>query len=268
MSKSISIVAAGAAASLQQFASTLVAKAAGTAVAVASASTADAANAVVIGSEVPRGVHTSVVSGAKDGLYSGIKTVVVRAVLPRAAEDSLQVADAVDALPAAGINAEAEFETALASYKKSAAVAVEAAKAQKVSKISLVLKQQTKFTQNNRLFQQAAKEVVEAAGLHYEVLSTAAATNALIVFPETLSVVFTNDTPAADNIELAFAGVSGSTRTLYTEKGAKVIAGHSSQTVAAAVAETLKGLGLVNEAKKIEAAVAKAKSGKDIINSL
>lgn len=265
MSKTVSVVAAGAAASLQQFAASVISKVGATA---ATASSADAVNAVIVGSEAPRGVHTSVTKGATDTIYAGVKTTIVRAILPRGADDSLQLRDAVDILPSSGINADSEFDAAVASYKKSAAIAVEAAKAQKASKISIVLKQQTKFAENNRVFQQAAKEVVEAAGIHCEVLTTAAATNALLLFPETLSVVLTNDTPAADNIEQAFAGVTGSSRVFYTDKNTQVPAGHSTKTVATAVAETLKGLGLATEAKKIESAVAKAKSSKDILASL
>lgn len=265
MSKSVSILAAGATASLQQFATSLVSKATGTA--AAAAASVDAAN-IVIGSDAPRGVHTSVVGGATDALYSGVKTTLVRAILPRGADDSLQLREAVDALPGAGINAESELEAAKASYRKSADIAVQVAKAQNSAKIVLALKQQTKFANSNRLFQEAAKEAAEAAGISVEVLSTAAATNTLVLFPETVPVVFTNDTVAADNIELAFAGITGSSRSYYTDKGLIVAAANGNKSVAAAVAQSLKGLGLAAEAKKIEVAAAKAKSSKDILASL
>lgn len=265
MSKSVSILAAGATASLQQFASTLISKTTGSA-AVAAAS-ADVAN-IAIGSDAPRGVHTSVVANPTDALYSKVNATLVRAVLPRGAEDSLQLRDAIDVLPGAGINADAEIESAKASFRKSAAIAVQFAKAQKAGKLVLAIKQQTKFSNSNALFQEAAKEVAEAAGLSVEVVSTAVATNTLVLFPETVQVVFTNDNATTDNLELAFAGVTGGSRTLYTEGGAKIAAAHGNKGVAVAVAETLKGLGLVNEAKKIESAVAKAKSSKDILAAL
>lgn len=268
MSKTVSIVAAGAAASLQQFASAVVAKATGNAVSAVVGADVDAANAVVIGADTPRGVHTSVVTGASDALYAGVKATIVRAILPRSADDSLPLRDAVDVLPASGINSDAELDAAQASYRKSAAIAVETAKANKASKLTVALKQQSKYVINNRVFQQAAKEAAEAAGLGMEVVTTAAATNALLMFPESVGVVFTNDNPTAENLELAFAGVASAQRTLYTEKGGKVSASHGGKAVASAVAQTLKGLGLANEAKKIEAAVAKAKSGAEVLANL
>ena len=254
MSKSVSIVAAGASASLVQFGSSIVSKATNNAV-TASVASALSANAVVIGSDAPLGVHTSVTQGSKatSELYAGVKTVVVRAILPGANED-LPLRDAVDVLPGAGIGADAEHAKASESYKKSA-------------KVTLMLKQQTKFANLNKLFQDAATEVFGAQAISVEVQPTAAVANQLVMFPETVGIVFTNDNGATDNVEQAFASIAGTSRTYFTDSGS-ANAGHSQKTVAVAVADTLRAIGFANEAAKIDAAIAKAKSSADILSAL
>lgn len=261
MSKQLTVVAAGASAGLQAFAASLLSK-----VAVKPVNAdAIAANAVVIGAESPAGAHTCVTSGAgASGIYAGIKTTIVRAVLPKGDANTLPLRDAVDVLPSAGIDAAAEVAAARAAFAESAKVAVQVAKAAGEKKVTLVVKQQSKYAQLNDIFASVAKEVIEeGAGLATETLGTAQATNALVMFPETLGVVFTADTPAAESIEQAFAGVAGSlVRTFHAGNGVAASAGHSTTTVAKAVATSLKGLGLTAEAAKIEAALAKT-SGTD-----
>ena len=267
MSKSVSIVAAGASASLVQFGSSIVSKATNNAV-TASVASALSANAVVIGSDAPLGVHTSVTQGSKatSELYAGVKTVVVRAILPGANED-LPLRDAVDVLPGAGIGADAEHAKASESYKKSAKVAAQFAKASGATRVTLMLKQQTKFANLNKLFQDAATEVFGAQAISVEVQPTAAVANQLVMFPETVGIVFTNDNGATDNVEQAFASIAGTSRTYFTDSGS-ANAGHSQKTVAVAVADTLRAIGFANEAAKIDAAIAKAKSSADILSAL
>jgi hypothetical protein len=263
MSKSIAVVAVGAA-SLQQLAASLIGKATKGAANAVSASTA-ASNAVVVGA-TPRGAHTAVTcTSPSNGPYAGVKTTFVRAILPRGADDVLQLRDAVDVLPSAGANADAEAQAAKESYVKSAKIVAELVKNTRASKVTLVLKQQTKFAENNRIFTEAAKEVLDAQGIHSEIVSTATAANTLVLFPETLGVVFTNDTPSTENVELAFAGLlGGAARRFYTEDGGNAFGGHSSKSVAHAVAQSLRCNGFTAEAKALEDAAAQSKSGKDL----
>jgi hypothetical protein len=267
MSKTVSIVAAGASASLLQFGASLISKATNNAVQSQTAA-AVSANAVVVGSETPAGVHTTVTQAAKatNELYAGTKGVVVRAVLPGGAED-LPLRDAVDILPGAGIAADAEFAKAADSYKKSAKVAAQLAKAAGSSKVTLVLKQATKYANLNKIFTEAAQEVFSGSGIAFDVQNTAAVTNQLTLFPETAGVFFTNDNVATDNVELAFASLTGTSRTFYTDS-ASVVGGHSQKTVAVAVADTLRAIGFAGEAAKIDGAISKAKTSADILSGL
>lgn len=267
MSKSLSLVAAGASASLIQFGTSLVAKATNNAV-TASVASVVSANSVVVGSETPAGVHTTVTLGSKatSELYSGTKGLVVRAVLPGGSDD-LPLRDAVDVLPSAGIASDAENTKASESYKKSAKVAAQLAKASGATKVTLVLKQQTKFAVLNKLFTDAATEVFGAQGVSVDIQPTANVANQLIMFPETAGVFFTNDNTATDNVELAFASVLGTSRTFYTDSSS-ISGGHSQKTVAIAVADTLRAIGFASEAAKIDSAIAKAKTSADILSGI
>jgi hypothetical protein len=267
MSKTVSIVAAGASASLVQFGSSLIAKATNNAVAGAVAA-AIGTNSVVFGSETPAGVHTTVTQGTKatNELYAGTKAVVVRAVLPGGSDD-LPLREALDVLPNANIGSDAEIAKASESYKKSAKVAAQLAKASGATKVTLVLKQATKYATLNKVFTDAATEVFNASGVLVDVQPTPVVTNQLIMFPESAGVFFTNDNVATDNVELAFASLLGSSRTFFTDSGS-VSGGHSQKTVAVAVADTLRAIGFASEAAKIDGAIAKAKTSADILNGL
>lgn len=259
MSKSIAIIAAGAPAALLQAASSIVSKATGGAVKVSQAASA-AANAVVIGTTAPRGVYACVAepSSATSGAYAGVQTVVVRAILPRGAPDAMQVRDVVDVYPASGIACEAEVAKAVANYEKAAQVAVEKAKAIKATRVTLVTKPATKYARLNALFRDSATKVIEAAGLSVDAATTAQASNELVMFPERFSVVLVNDDPISENVQFAYAGVVGGVHTTYyTDAGHKIHGGHSYKSLATALAEELKTLGMKAEAAKIEAAAQK-----------
>jgi hypothetical protein len=267
MSKIVSIVAAGAPASLLQFGTALIAKATNSAVSGAVSATVSA-NAVVVGSETPAGVHTTVTQGAKatNELYAGVKATVVRAVLP-GSQDDLPLRDAVDVLPSAGIASDAENAKAAESYKKSARIALQLAKSSGASKVTVVIKQASKFTNLNKVFTDAATEVLGTGGVLIDVQATPAAAQQLIMFPESAGVILTNDGTATDNLELAFAAVLGTSRTFYTD-AVQVSGGHSQKTVAIAVADSLRGLGFAAEAAKIDGAIAKAKTSAEILSGL
>lgn len=264
MSKTLTVVAAGAPASLVSFATTLVGKATKNSVAVKQAAAA-ASGAVVVGAEAPAGVHTSVVSATGAGIYEGVKATVVRAVLPKKGDDELPLRDAIDVM--GGSLTEADLATATASFKRSAKAAVDAAKEGGHKKVTIMVKQQSAFANLNKIFVDAAKSTVEAAGLAVEVAPTSVVTNRLIMFPESAGVVLTNDTPSTANVEKAFAGVvGGAPASLLTEDGA-AFGGHSTNSVATAVASALKGLGFTAEAAIITKAVAASKSEQEILGA-
>lgn len=259
MSKQLSIISAGASAAFLQAACAIVNKATGGKLGTAIVTTADR-HAVVVGPKVPAGVHTAVtcVPASPDPAYAGVKTVLVRAVLPRASPEKVQLRDALDVYAAAGVDLAAEVRAATESFKKSAEVAVARAKAAGVNRIVLVVKQATKYNTINDLFQKVSTEVIEAAGMTTEVQGTAVAANQLIMNPESLGVVLLNDVPASENIELAYAGVvGGASRTYYTVGGGNISAGHSFMSVALAVAQELRTLGMRSEAERVEAAASK-----------
>lgn len=256
MSKSISVVASGAPAALVQAASAMLASATGRAVKAAHAASA-ASNAVVIGTQAPRGVYACVAEppSAASGPYAGIKTTVIRAILPRGAPDAMQVRDIIDVYPASGIACEAETAKAVENYIKAAKLAVEKAKALKASRVTLVTKPASKYERLNSLFRETCGKTIEAAGLSVETISTATAANDLVMFPEKMSVVVVNDDPVCENVQYAFAGIVGGVHTTYyTDAGNKIHGGHSYKSVAAALAEELTALGMKAEASKIEAA--------------
>ncbi|ESL08488.1 hypothetical protein TRSC58_03809 [Trypanosoma rangeli SC58] len=259
MSKRLSVVSAGASAALLQAATAIVNKATAGKFSATTASVAEK-HAVVVGPETPAGVHTSVtvVPVSPDPAYAGVKTVLVRAVLPRSSPGKVQLRDALDVFTTAGISVDAEVQVATESFKKSAEVAVTNAKAIGVNRVTLVMKQATKYNNLNDLFRKVATETIEAAGMAAEVQGTAVAANRLLMYPESLGVVLLNDVSSAEKIELAFAGVvGGASRTYHTVSGDKVSAGHSFKSVALAVAQELQALGMGSEAQKLEAAAAK-----------
>nr|CCC95253.1 unnamed protein product [Trypanosoma congolense IL3000] len=260
MSKQLTIVSAGAAAAVLQTASAIVSKVTGGRVQTTTAKEAGR-HAVVVGPETPAGVHTAVTEAPKvlrDAIYSDVSTVLVRAVLPRGAPDTVQLRDALDVYASAGIDIKGEVEAATQSFKKSAEIAVAKAKAKGVQRVVLVIKPVTKHNYINDLFKKVSTEAIEAAGLTTEVFGTSVAANQLIVNPETLGVVLLNDVVAAEHIELAFAGVVGGvSRVYYTADGGKISAGHSFKSVALAVAQELRELGLTSEAEKVQSAALK-----------
>jgi hypothetical protein len=273
MSRSIALVSTGGAASLQAFATTLVGKATSNSVSLAAAAPVAGATAVAIGAAAPANVHTAIVSPAGNGsqLYAGVKTVLVRAVLPAAA-DQLALRDSVDVLPASGIKSDAEHKEAVASFKLTANAALAAAKAQSAVKVTALVKQVSKYENINTLFAEAFDEVFEGSGVAVEYQNSAAVVNQLIMFPENLGVVVTADTPTAEVVEGMFAGVLGGVSTSYLGRGQeKIAAGNSTNGVAFAVADALKAQGLTAEAAKIVAAIAKATpndDGKSILAAL
>ncbi|KAG8345488.1 hypothetical protein ERJ75_000822500 [Trypanosoma vivax] len=260
MSRQVSLISAGAAEAIFQVAATIVNKATGGRVQTATATAADR-HAVVVGPETPVGVHTAVTEAAqfvRDTAYANVSTILVRAVLPRSPPDTVQLRDAVDVYAAAGIDTQPENDLATDSFRRSAEIAIAKAKAKGVSRVTLVVKQASKYNKINDLFQRVASHTIEAAGLATEVLGTAVVANQLIVSPESLGVVFLNDVAQTENIELAYAGIIGGvSRTYHTVGGGKISAGHSYKSVALAVAQELRELGLKSEAEKVEAAAVK-----------
>ena len=255
--RSLALVSTCSCAGLQAFASSVAAKVGASLDATAAQSTG--AN-VSIGPKAPAGVHTAVTkqSGAGSGAYQGIKVAVVRAVLP-IGDGPVAVRDAVDILPSAGMNCQTEIATAKASFAKTAAEAVTLAKSSG-SKITVAVKQQSKYTNLNELFQDAITDAAANAGVPVDFVSTAVVSNNLVMFPETLGVIATADTPTADNIEGMFSGLMGGAVRTYIGDNGNVSAGNSNFSVARAVAGALAASGATAEASKIEAAVAKAKA--------
>jgi hypothetical protein len=260
MSRSIALVGVSGAASLQGFASALVGKVTGNAASLVSQPVQGNGANVSIGATAPKGTHTAVVQleGEPSPAYKGVKAVLVRAVLP-AGDAPLPLRDALDVLPGAGISAAAEIAAAKESFAKTAQVAIDIAKAQGSKKITLAVKQATKFANINTLFQDVVSNAASAAGITVEAVGTAQVSNTFIMFPEQLGVVVTADTAAAENIEGLYAGIlGGAARTYYTEEGL-VAGGNSAFSVARAVSKALSNGGFSAEAKKIESALAKAK---------
>jgi hypothetical protein len=168
------------------------------------------------------------------------------------------VRDIIDVYPTSGIACDAEVVKAEENFKKAAKVAVEKAKAIKASRVTLVTKPASKYERLNALFRESATKVIEGAGLSVDVMTTAQASNNLVMFPEKLSVVMVNDDPVCENVQFAYAGVVGGVHTTYyTDAGNKIHGGHSYKSVATALAEELKTLGMKAEAAKIEAAAQK-----------
>lgn len=262
MSKVLTFVTAGASATLLQVAAQIVAKATNNAVRTTTAPQAER-QAVIItdGTQTPAGVIASVVRApAKpSAAYSGVKTAVVRAVLPRRSADQLPLRDALDVYPSAGIVAEAEVHEATKAFQQAAAAAVAVAKEQQGKRVTLVVKQASKYAQLNETFLNTATTVCESAGMTVEVLSTGRAATELVMFPERLGVVLTNDSPNCENVQYAFAGVVGGAHsTFISPKGVSIAGGHSQKSVALAIAHELRQMGLTAEASKVEAAAEKS----------
>lgn len=262
MSKTISLIGGGASAALMQAAASIVAKATGGAVKTAPAAKASAAAAVVVGQAAPQGVYACVARppAAPEAAYAGVKTTVVRAVLPRAAADKVQLRDALDVYTASGIDSAAENEAAAAAFTKAATLAARLAKEElKSNRVTLLIKPATKFERLNDAFVKAATKAIEAEGCTVDVSHTGRATNELLMFPEKYGVILTNDDPICENVQYAWGSAVGGgvPLTYHTEAGGKISGGHSYKTVALALAQELRGMGMAAEAAKIEAAAQK-----------
>lgn len=262
--RSIGVVA-GSASNLQSFAASVLSKATKNAVALGGAS--ESVSIALGANAVPKDAHTSVVTAAAtSGPYAGAKVSFFRSVLPRGADDQLALRDALDVFASSGIDNSAEITAAKNSVVATAQAAVNAAKANG-GKLTLLVKQVSKFDQVNNVFAEAVEQAAQKAGVSVEVVDSATATNNLIMFPERTPVVAAADTASADNIELALSGLYGASRT-YLRASGKVAAGHSPATVALAVAEALKELGLSAEAKKVADAAAKGTNAESIVAAL
>lgn len=258
MSKaSLTLASVSGCASLQAFASSVASK---TGASLNVSGLQQGGGNVSVGSKAPEGVHTAITTGAPAaGAYKGVQTTLVRAVLPTG-EGPVAVRDAVDVLPSAGINSQNETAAAKASFAKTAAEAVNYAKGTPSKKITVAVKQQTKYNNLNELFQEAVADAAASQGIAVDFASTAAVSNQMVMFPEQLGVVAIADTPTADNIEGMLGGLLGGVSRKYIGDDSTVFAGNSSFSVARAVAGALSASGASAEAAKIEAAVAKAKA--------
>lgn len=156
-----------------------------------------------------RAATSSVLKAAPSkGIYAGVNLTFVRSTLPTAADASLPLREAIDAFASSGINNAAEVEQAKAASSKTAQIAVDAAKANG-GKLTVVVKQQSKFAQVNSVFANAVKSAAEGKGVALEFVDSATATNNLIMFPEQYKVVTTADTASAENLERAISGLYG-----------------------------------------------------------
>uniref|UniRef100_A0A7S1W7I6 Uncharacterized protein n=1 Tax=Neobodo designis TaxID=312471 RepID=A0A7S1W7I6_NEODS len=257
MSRSITLAAAGCS-KMQSFATTLLGKATGNAVALAPGAAAGAAAAIAIG-EAPAGAHTVVTTApeAKPALYKDSNVAFVRAVLPAAA-DQLPLRDLVDVYPASGIPCDAEIAQVKASFAKTAQTAVDLAK-KNGNKLTVLVKQATKHARINELFEEAITEASAGSGVAVDFVGSAQVSNTLIMFPETLGVVAAADTASAENAEAMYAGLVGGVNRTFVGDDVSVAGGSSPNSVAYACAAALRNIGMGSEAKKIEAAIAKAK---------
>lgn len=270
MSKTIGIISNGSAltSNLVAFATNVIGKATKNAVsgkAVASA----ASNAVVVGSEVaPAGVISAITKVKGTGIYAGVQATLVRSILPRTEGEAIPLRDALDVLR--GADLAKETAAAEAAIKKSAQLVVEAAKAQNAKKVVVMIKQQTAFEGINSLFTEVAKDVIEGAGISVEVLPTSVVTNTLLMFPEEVPVIFTNDVPQCELVEKVFSGVigSGAATEMVTAEGSKVFAGNSTTSVAAAIASALSEIGFAAEASAVTKAAVAGKSEAEILAAL
>merc|ERR1712146_576120 len=131
------------------------------------------------------------------------------------------------------------------------------------TKVTVLVKQATKHAVLNKLFEEAITDACSAAGVAVEFVGSAQVSNALVMAPETLGVVAAADTQTAENTELMYSGLVGGVSRTFISADARVAGGHSENSVAYACADALRNMGLTAEAKKIEAAVAKAKGNDD-----
>jgi hypothetical protein len=243
---------------MQSFASAVLGKATGNAVALAPGAAAGAAAAMAI-AQAPTGAHSvvTVAPEAKPALYKDSNVAFVRAVLPAAA-DQLPLRDLVDVYPASGIPCDAEIAQVKASFAKTAQTAVDLAK-KNGNKLTVLVKQATKHTRVNELFEEAINEASAGSGVAVEFVGSAQVANTLVMFPETLGVVAAADTASAENVEGMYAGLVGGVNRTFVGDNLNVAAGCSANSVAYACAASLRTLGMGAEAKKIEAAIGKAK---------
>eukprot|EP00760_Papus_ankaliazontas_P028422 PhM_4_TR3699/c0_g1_i1/m.80308 len=196
--------------------------------------------------------------------YAGVDVSVVRAIATDAEPVAIRFRDRVDVFPAQGVSVDAENAALLAGFRASAQRAAEAARARGTG-VTLVLKQVSRHQNLNELLHQAAKEVVEGAGLTLEVVGASQAFNMLVMFPEQLGVVLTNDIQSSDNFEGFVTGIAGGAGVSYktlvgTE--AKAFVGATSDVNPAgtlyAAAAALADLGLAEESKRTASVLTKA----------
>lgn len=251
------IALVGASNALSAFAAEVASKATGGKVTIEAG--AAAAQSLSCDCCVGNDVHTSVVQASADvtpNLYRGTNVTFVRAHLPKNPE-LLDVRDAIDVNATSGISNEKEVATAKASFAKTADIAVNLAK-QQGGKLTVLTKATAKHEVINAVFAEVISEKADAAGVAVESLPSAQVANGLVMFPETLGVVASADTPTADNAEAMVSGILGGvSRTCYTDKGS-FSNGGSTTSVANAVASSLRASGLAKEASAIEKAAAAA----------
>ncbi|CCW68363.1 unnamed protein product [Phytomonas sp. Hart1] len=259
MSNSIFLLRSGAPAGLMEAAAMLITQATGGAITPVFVKVAER-NAVVVGVDPPSGAYASVVRPPDNPnpTYAGVQTVVVRSILPREPPQHLQLRDILDVYLGSGIDGASEAKRAGSTFTKAAKLAVEFAKEQTASRLTLVIKTATKYENLNNVFVRCATEVAESAGLTTEVLHTAKAANELVIFPEKYGVVLVNDNPICENVQRAFAGVvGGAPEIFYLDGGDCISGGASYRSIALAVAQELVSLGMPQEAEKVRAAAAK-----------
>lgn len=163
----------------------------------------------------PRGAYACVVRPpAQPSVhYSAQCPIVVRAVLsPCTHTAALPLRDILDTYHAAGIDITAEVAAATVSIRRAAQLAVREARHRGVSRIALVIKAATKYKNVNGVFTKVATQAIEEAGMSMEIIHTSQASNDLVVFPERHGVVLVNDIPSCENVQLAYAGVTGGRR--------------------------------------------------------
>lgn len=214
-------------------------------------------NAVVVGTPSPQGVHAAVVEPqcvkGINPAYSTIKTTVIRSILPRRPPHAIQLRDLLDIYPLSGIDITSEREEAISSFTKAAMIAVEKAKALGARHITVIVKPATKYQRLNDFFTKTVSETIQNEGFTFDVKHTSSAVNELLLFPEKFDVVLTNDDPACENVQMAFAGViGGSPASFYTIDGLQIHGGHSLKSVALAAAKTLRAQGMEDEAGRLE----------------
>ena len=219
------------------------------------------AAAATVSALPPQGTYAAktVAKATGDSPYAGVKATFIRAVLPKDPA-GLDTRDKIDVYADSGIDATAEMAIATSAFKNTVALAVAEAKAAHVKKITVLVKATSKYTVLNATFQSVLEEATNGSGVEVEVLPSFQAFNKIVMFPEQHPVIVSADTPSAELVGDAFAGLFGCTHTEYVG-GASAVGGSSYSTVATAAAAALAAAGMSKEAAAVTAAVSKAKAG-------